>query len=74
MFEECYVRPSTSWGPKQTGNQLAPQARFHTRAFEKCRTLQKLNFERTERDPRDLHRMIPEGCFLEAGLVAHARE
>ena len=27
----------------QTGNQLAPQARFHTIAFEKCPTLQKFN-------------------------------
>ena len=33
----------------QTCNQLAPQARFQTRAFEKCRTLQQLNIERTER-------------------------
>ena len=44
--EECYA-PAQVGDQSQTGNQLAPQARFHTRAFEKCRTLQKLNFERT---------------------------
>ena len=67
VFEECYALAQVG-DQSQTGNQLAPQARFHTRAFEKCRTLQKLNFERIEHDPREVHRIIPEGCFLEAGL------
>ena len=51
-----------------TVNQLAPQARFRPRAFEKCSALQQLNFERTEYDPTELYRSIPEGCFFEAGI------
>ena len=69
VFEECYALAHVE-DQSQTGNQLAPQARSHTRAIEKCRTLQTLNFERTEHDPREVHRIIPEGCFSEAGLEA----
>ena len=68
-LKSCYALAHVG-DQSQTGNQLAPQARFHTRAFEKCRILQTLNFERTEHDPREVHRIIPEGCFSEAGLEA----
>ena len=69
VFEECHALVHVGDQTK-AGNQLAPQARFHTRAFEKCRALQTLSFERTECDPRDPNRVIPEGCFSEAGLEA----
>ena len=38
VFEECHALAHVG-GQNKAGNQLAPQARFHTRAFEKCRTL-----------------------------------
>ena len=66
VFEECYA--SALIGDQRTTvNQLAPQARFRPRAFEKCSALQQLNFERAEYDPANLNRDIPEGCFFEAG-------
>ena len=67
VFEECYALAQIG-DQGATVNQLAPQARFRPRAFEKCSTLQQLNFERTEHDPTDLHRDIPEGCLFEAGI------
>ena len=68
VFEECYSLKEVG-DQSTTTNQFAPQAQFHPRAFEKCRALQQLNFERTEYDPSNLHRSIPEGCFFEAGIV-----
>ena len=62
MFEECHALAHVG-DQNKAGNQLAPQARFRTRAFEKCRALQM-------HDPRDPNRVIPEGCFSEAGIVA----
>ena len=53
-----------------TTNQLAPQAQFRPRAFEKCSALRHLNFEQTEYDPANLYRCLPECCFLEAGIVS----
>ena len=50
VFEECYALNQVG-DQSQTGNQLAPQARLHTRAFEKCRTLQTINLERTAYPP-----------------------
>ena len=67
VFEECYSLAQIG-GQSAAVNQLAPQAQFRPRAFEKCSTLQQLNFERTEYDPTNLNRSIPEGCFLEAGI------
>ena len=67
VFEECHALARVG-DPDRAGNQLAPQARLHTRAFEKCRTLQTINLERTAYDPGDPNRVIPEGCFSEAGL------
>ena len=67
VFEECYALAQIG-DQSTTVNQLAPQARFRPRAFEKCSTLQQLNFERTEYDPTNLYRSIPKGCFFEAGI------
>ena len=67
VFEECYSLAQIG-DQSTTVNQLAPQAQFRPRAFEKCSTLQQLNFERTEYDPTNLNRSIPEGCFVEAGI------
>ena len=53
-----------------TANQLAPQAQFRPRAFEKCSALRELSFEKTEYDPANLNRCIPECCFLEAGIAS----
>ena len=66
VFEECYSLAQIG-DQSTTVNQLAPQAQFRPRAFEKCSTLQQLNFERTEYDPTNLNCSIPEGCFFEAG-------
>ena len=43
-----------------TANQLAPQAQFRPRAFEKCSALRELRFEKTEYDPANLNRCLPE--------------
>ena len=67
VFEECYALAQIG-DQSMTFNQLAPQARFRTRAFEKCSSLQQLSFERTEYDSTELYRSIPEGCFFEAGI------
>ena len=67
VFEECHALARVG-DPDKADNQLAPQARLHTRAFEKCRTLRTLGLEMTKYDPRDPNRVIPEGCFSEAGL------
>ena len=67
MFEECYALAQIG-DQSATANQLAPQAQFRPRAFEKRSTLQHLNFKRTEYDPTNLERSIPEGCFFEAGI------
>ena len=66
-FEQCYA---LAWvgDPNSSSNQLAPQARLNVRAFEQCRTLRTIDLERAEYDPRDPHRVIPEGCFLGAGI------
>ena len=51
-------------------NQVAPQAQFRPRAFEKCTALRQINFEKAEYDPTNLTRCLPECCFLEAGIVS----
>ena len=51
-------------------NQLAPQAQVRPRAFEKCSALRQISFEKTEYDPANLTRCLPECCFLEAGIVS----
>ena len=72
VFEECYASALIG-DQRATVNQLAPQARFRPRAFEKCSALQQLNFERAEYDPADLNRDIPEGCFFEVDRKSQCR-
>ena len=66
-FEECHA---LAWvgDPDQRSNQLAPQTRLNVRTFEKCRTLRTTGLDRTRYNPRDPHRVVPEGCFLGTGL------
>ena len=47
VFEECHALARVG-DPDKADNQLAPQARLHTRAFEKCRTLRTLGLEMTK--------------------------
>ena len=51
-------------------NQLAPQAELMPRAFEKCTALRQLDLEKSEYNPTNLKRCLPECCFLEAGLTS----
>ena len=67
VFEECYALAQIG-DQSTTANQLAPRAQFRPRAFEKCSALQQFNFERTEHDPTNVSRDIPEGGFFEAGI------
>ena len=71
-FEACCSLMSlTQLGATQRpGNQLAPQAQFRPRAFEKCTALRHLNMEKTECDPANSNRCLPPCCFLEAGIVS----
>ena len=69
VFEECCS--SVQMGTQgDVANQLAPQAQFRPRAFEKCSALRQISFEKTEYDPANLTRCLPECCFLEAGIVS----
>ena len=55
VFEACCSL--TQIGATQhSDNQLAPQAQFRLRAFEKCTTLRHLNMEQTEYDPANPNR------------------
>ena len=69
VFEECCSLVQVGV-QSATTNQLAPQAQFRPRAFEKCSALRDLSFEKTEYDPANLNRCLPECCFLEAGIVS----
>ena len=64
VFEECYSLAQIG-DQSATVNQLAPQAQFRPRAFEKRSTLQQLNFERTEcvrsHQPQSFH---PQRLFF----------
>ena len=51
-------------------NQLAPQAELMPRAFEKCTALRHLDLEKSEYNPARLTCVLPECCFLEAGLTS----
>ena len=69
VFEECcslmQIRISND-----AANQLAPQAELMPRAFEKCTALRQLDLEKSEYNPTNLKRCLPECCFLEAGLTS----
>ena len=73
--QECPARVSHKSVPQMgaqgdAADQLAPQAQFRPRAFEKCSALRQISFEKTEYDPANLTRCLPECCFLEAGIVS----
>ena len=69
VFEACCSL--TQIGATQhPSNQLAPQAQFRPRAFEKCTALRHLNIKKTEYDPTNPNRCLPACCFLEAGIVS----
>ena len=67
MFEEC-CSLSQVGATEDITNQLAPQAQISPRAFERCSALRQISFEKTEYDPANLTRCLPEGCFR-AGIV-----
>ena len=53
-----------------TTNQLAPQAELRPRAFHKCTALRQLDFGLLEHNASSVTRVLPECCFLEAGLTS----
>ena len=69
VFEACCSLTQIG-ATNHTTNQLAPQAQFRPRAFEKCTALRHLNLETTEYYPTNPNRSLPECCFLEAGIVS----
>ena len=69
VFEACCSLTQVG-ATNHTTNQLAPQAQLRPRAFEKCTALRHLDLERTEYDPTNPKRYLPECCFLEAGIVS----
>ena len=69
VFEECCSLVQLG-AQGDAANQLAPQAQFRPRAFEKCSALRQICFEQTEYDPANLTRCLPECCFLEARIVS----
>ena len=69
VFEACRSLTQLGAAP-HPGNQLAPQAQFRPRAFEKCTALRHLDMEQTEHNPANPNRCLPACCFLEAGIVS----
>ena len=69
VFEECCSLAQIGT-QGDVANQLAPQAQFRPRAFEKCSALRQISLEKAEYDPTNLTRCLPECCFLEAGIVS----
>ena len=69
VFEACCSLTQIGT-TSHTTNQLAPQAQLRPRAFEKCAALRHISLERTEHDPTNPERSLPECCFLEAGIVS----
>ena len=69
VFEECCSLVQIGVNSDAT-DQLAAQAQFRPRAFEKCTALRQISFEKTEYDPSNLTRCLPECCFLEAGIAS----
>ena len=68
VFEEC-CSLSQVGAAEDTTNQLARQEQVSPHAFEKCSALRQVNFEKTEADPANCTRCIPEGCCLRAGIA-----
>ena len=68
-FEECCSLIQIGTHNDAT-NELAPQAELMPRAFEKCTSLRHLELEKSAYNPARLTRVLPECCFLEAGLTS----
>ena len=68
VFEEC-CSLSQVGAAEDTTNQLAPQAQVSPHAFERCSALRQVSFEKTEVDPTNLTRCLPQGCFLGSGIA-----
>ena len=51
-------------------NQVAPQAELGLCAFHKCTALRQLDLELSEYNSNSVTRVLPECCFLEAGLTS----
>ena len=66
VFECCSM--SQIGAAEDTTNLLAPQAQVSPHAFESCLALRQINFEKTEANPSNCARYIPEGCFLGQAL------
>ena len=58
VFEACCSLTQLGAAP-HPGNQLAPQAQFRPRAFEKCTALRHLDMEQTEYNPANPNRFLP---------------
>ena len=67
VFEEC-CSLSQVGAAEDTTNQLAPQAQVAPHAFERCSALRHFYFEKTEANPANCTRYVPEGCFLGSGI------
>ena len=67
VFAEC-CSMSQIQAAEDTTNLLAPQAQVSPHAFESCLALRQINFDRTEANPSNCARYIPEGCFPGSGV------
>ena len=67
VFAECCSMSQIGIA-EDTTNLLAPQAQVSPHAFESCLALRQINFEKTEANPSNCTRYIPEGCFLGSGI------
>ena len=69
VFEECCSL--TQIGVTRCpGNTLAPQAQLRPRVFQGCTALHHLDLGKSGCGPTHPNRSLPDGCFLEAGIVA----
>ena len=67
VFAEC-CSLSQIGAAEDTTNLLAPHAQVSPHAFERCLALRQINFEKTETNPSNCTRYIPQGCFLGSGI------
>ena len=67
VFAECCSLSQIGIA-EETANLLAPQAQVSPHAFESCLALRQISFQKTEANPSNCTRYIPEGCFLGSGI------
>lgn len=67
VFAQC-CSLSQIGAAEDTANLLATQAQVSSHAFEGCLALRQVSFERTEFNPSNCARYIPQGGFLGAGI------